>query len=102
MRQKELEEIFKTSYLRGVGTAIFSVYGKVMWWEDLNLKTNTLKISVYDKCMEELEGVRDLDKHLKYKKEFKLSNDIFESKVNVSMNLDNIITTVQSDLIYQN
>lgn len=101
MNQNELKEYFKAAYMKGIGSAIFSVHGKVMFSEDLHLEDNTLKITVYDDEMSELKGKPDLDAHKIYSRVFRLSDDIFESEVNVYMHLDKIITAVQSDLIHQ-
>lgn len=101
MNQNEFTDYFKAAYLRGIGTAVFSVHGKVMFSEDLYLDSNTLKIVVYNDEMSQLKDKPNLEDYEIYRKVFKLSDDIFESKTNISMNLDTIITTVQNDLIHQ-
>lgn len=101
MEKQELKDYFKLAYMSGIGTAIFSVHGKVMFSEDLYLDSNTLKIVVYNDEMSKLKDKPNLEDYEIYRKVFKLSDDIFESKTNISMNLDTIITTVQNDLIHQ-
>lgn len=101
MDKQELKDYFKLSYISGIGTAIFSVHGKVMFTEVLNLEDNTLKIIVYNEETSVLEVKPNLEDYEVYRKVFKLSDDIFESEINVYMHLDKIITTVQKDLIHQ-
>lgn len=101
MSQNELKDYFKAACVRGIGTAIFSVHGKVAFNHILNVEDNTLKIIVFNVESSELEDKPNLKDYVIYKKVFKLSNDIFESKMNIPMNLETIITTVQNDLIHQ-
>ena len=101
MSQNELKDYFKAACVRGIGTAIFSVHGKVAFNHILNVEDNTLKIIVFNVESSELEGKPNLKDYEIYRKVFKLSDDIFESKMNIPMNLETIITTVQNDLIHQ-
>lgn len=101
MTKQELKDYFKLACVRGIGTAIFSVHGKVAFNHILNQEDNTLKIIVYNVESSELEGAPNLKDYEIYRKAFKLSDDILESKTTISMNLDTIITTVQNDLIHQ-
>lgn len=95
-----LEETFKGSYVRGIGTAVHSQFGRVMWSDDLDLINNTLTIQVYSRPMEGIHGPDDEDQCRIYKKDIQLTDDIFESKTTVAMNLDTVISTVQYDLIH--
>ena len=101
MNEIKLEDYFKAACVRGIGTAIFSVHGKVAFNHILNVEDNTLKIIVFNVESSELEDKPNLKDYVIYKKVFKLSDDIFESKMNIPMNLETIITTVQNDLIHQ-
>lgn len=101
MDKQELKDYFKAACVRGIGTAIFSVHGKVAFNHILNQEDNTLKVIVFNVESSELEDKPNLKDYVIYKKVFKLSDDIFESKMNIPMNLETIISTVQYDLIHQ-